>query len=182
VARGYTLLHNRLKLIGQLAFVGIILAQTLFVATNGIISLQDGQFGLSCTQTHIVNAYLIQHYAGGKILEDVTAGDYNEPETGIDFKNVIYDGSNILWHQALANPAGTVAWIIAVRNDPGDRVSANINLTSPTFKSQFSIVVQVPSGLTLYHRNDLAPLPKPPLPAGVLTNHSACLSGVSVEV
>ncbi len=182
VARGYTLLHARLKLIGQLAFISVILAQTLFVATNGIISLQDGQFGLSCTQTHVVNAYLIQHYAGGKILEDVTAGDYNEPETGIDFKNVIYDGSNTLWHQALANPAGTVDWIIAVNNDAGDRVSANINLKSSTFQSQFSMVVQEPSGLTLYHRNGTAPLPTRPLPASILTDHSACLIGTSVGV
>ena len=182
VARGYSLLHARLKLLGQLAFVGVILAQTLFVATNGIISLQDGQFGLSCTQTHVVNAYLIQHYTGGKILEDVTAGDYNEPETGIDFKNVIYDGSNILWHQALANPAGTVDWIIAVHNFPGDRVSSSIDLNSPTFKSQFSMVVQEPSGLTLYHRNGLAPLPTRPLPAGILTDHSACQIGVTVGV
>ena len=179
VARGYALLHTRLKLIGQLAFVGIILAQTLFVATNGIISLQDGQFGLSCTQTHVVNAYLIQHYAGGKILEDVTAGDYNEPETGIDFKNVIYDGSNTLWHQALANPAGTVDWIIAVHNDPSDRVSNHINLTSPTFKAEFSMVVQEQSGLTLYHRNGTAPLPTRPLPANILTDHRACLIGTS---
>ena len=179
VARGYALLHNRLKLIGQLAFVGIILAQTLFVATNGIISLQDGQFGLSCTQTHVVNAYLIQHYNGGKILEDVTAGDYNEPETGIDFKNVIYDGSNTLWRQALANPAGTVDWIIAVHNDPSDRVSNHINLTSPTFKAQFSMVVQEQSGLTLYHRNGTAPLPTRPLPVNILTDHRACLIGTS---
>ncbi len=182
VARGYILLYARLKLIGQLVFVGVILAQTLFVATNGIISLQDGQFGLSCTQTHVVNAYLIQHYNGGRILEDVTAGDYNEPETGIDFKNVIYDGSNTLWHRALANPAGTVDWIIAVRNDPGDRVSTHIDLTSPTFQSQFSMVVQESSGLTLYHRNGRAPLPTRPLPANILTDHRACMIGASVGV
>ena len=182
VARGYTLLSPRLKPIGQLVFVGIMLAQTLFFATNGIISLQDGQFGLSCTQTHVVNAYLLQHYNGGRILEDVTAGDYNEPETGIDFKNVIYDGSNILWHQALANPAATVDWIIAVRNDTGDRVSTHIDLTSSSFQSQFSLVVQESSGLTLYHRNGTAPLPTRPLPANILTDHKACLIGTSAGV
>ncbi len=182
VARGYRLLQPRLKTLAQLVFVGIMLAQALFVATNGIISLQDGQFGLSCTQTHIVNAYLIQHYNGGRILEDVTAGDYNEPETGIDFKNVIYDGSNTLWHQALAHPASSVDWIIAVRGNAGDRVSTSIDMNSLTFKAEFTMVVQEPSGLTLYHRKGTAPLPTRPLPANILTDHSACQIGVPVGV
>src|SRR5436309_13386006 len=104
--------RSQLRPLSQIVFIVVILAQILFITSNGIIDLQDGLNGGSCSPTHTVNAYLAQHYSGGKILQDVTAGDASESETGLNFKTIIYDGSADLWRKALSNTAGSVAWII----------------------------------------------------------------------
>ncbi len=174
ISCNYCTLSMRLRMIGQIVFAVAILAQVLFTASSGIISFQDGLYGLSCTPTHPANAYLAQHFAGGKILEDVSVGDFNESETGLNFKTVIYDGSGDLWRKALNNPAETVTWIIAFRNTPADRVSRYIKLDSPTFLAQFTLVVHEPSGLSLYHRNGQPLRSIRPVPDGILTDHRMC--------
>ena len=54
--------------------------------------------------------YLAQHYASGRILEDVNAFRINEADIGIDLKDTIYEGSGELWNKALHDPASTVDW------------------------------------------------------------------------
>jgi cellulose synthase/poly-beta-1,6-N-acetylglucosamine synthase-like glycosyltransferase len=176
-----TLLHRisfwlrpRLNLLSQIAFVILLVAQTMFTTSSGIISIQDGQYGLNCVSTHIANAYLAQHYAEGRILQDVTSGDFSLSDAGFDFKNVVYFGSGALWREALADPADTVQWILS---SPGDTISKYINLNDPLFLSHFSLVVQEPTGLRLYHRKGEPPLPTRPLPAGILTEHRMCPVG-----
>jgi len=158
----------------QIAFVVTLIAQIGFTMSNGIISLQDGQYGLSCVSTHTINAYLAQHYAGGMVMQDVTVGDFSLLDAGFDFKNLVYDSSGALWKKALADPASAVQWVITL---PGDEVSRHIDIDSPAFLSQFSLVVKEPSGLRLYHRKGEPPLPTRPLPPGILTDHRMCSAG-----
>ena len=175
VSRLSSLYRSQLRAISQIVFIVVILAQILFTTSSGIIDLQDGLNGGSCSPTHTVNAYLAQHYSGGKILEDVTAGNASESETGLNFKTIIYDGSADLWRKALSNPAGSVAWIIANRDDPSDRVSKSIDLSNPAFLAHYTLVVQEPSGLSLYHRNGDPLRSVRPIPSGILTDHRLCL-------
>ena len=179
IARSRSLLRPHLRVICLAIFTIAIIAQTLFITHDGALAFQDGQFGLSCAPTHIVNAYLAEHYNGGMILMDVITGDYSEPESGLDFKYVINDGSGVLWKKALTDPAGTVDWIIAARKSPDDRITRDINLNSPAFLAQFTLVAQETSGVTLYHRNGTPLLPTHPVPPGIYTDHRMCLIGTN---
>src|SRR6266852_1607249 len=162
-----------------------IAVQSILVASGGIISMQDGQHGRSCARYHEINIYLAQHYTGGKILEDVYTAGIDGLEAGVDLKNITNEGSGKLWTAALHNPAAFVDWIIVhpvelkPPNVQPDLVAVNVNRQSPAFIAQFTLVVQEPAGLQLYHRNGLPPLPTRPLPPGLLTQHTLCGNGGS---
>ncbi len=172
-----TLISNislrRLHTLAQFVLIGVIIGQTIWIASHGIISLQDGQFGLSCSRSHQVIIYLAQHYNGGKILEDLydTKIDALNPEAGIDFKNVIYEGSGPLWPQALHNPSSAVNWIIINPANKYDQVTQHI---IPAFNEQYTRDIEEPDGLSLYHRNGLV-LPTRPIPTFFLDQHALCV-------
>ncbi|GAC1402870.1 MAG: hypothetical protein NVSMB49_19570 [Ktedonobacteraceae bacterium] len=167
-----TSLH-RLHTLAQFVLIGVIIGQTIWIASHGIISLEDGQFGLSCSRSHQVVIYLAQHYNGGKILEDLydTKIDALNPEAGIDFKNVIYEGSGPLWPQALHNPSSAVNWIIINPANKYDQVTQHIAVA---FNEQYTRDIEEPDGLSLYHRNGLV-LPTRPIPTFFLDQHMLCV-------
>jgi len=150
--------------------------QTVVVATGGLITVQDGQYGVSCAPEHPITVYLAQHYAGGKILEDVYTTNIDGEEAGVHFSNFIYEGSGELWRAALENPAGTVDWVIVHADDSSDPVTQHINIHGSTFNAQFTLVTQEfhKTLILLYHRNGLPPLPTRPVPPGMLTEHQFC--------
>ena len=121
--------------LGPLICIAIIIGQAALIVNTGIITLQDGEYGLACTPTHSIVIYLTQHYAGGKILEDLYTSkiDTLESTAGIDFKNMVYEGSGQLWTEALSHPQQVVDWIILNTSNPDDYVARKINLNSPTF-------------------------------------------------
>ena len=162
--------------LGPLVCAIIVIAQSILVVSGGIITLEDGQYGLACTPTHTIVIYLIQHYAGGKILEDLYTSkiDSLEPTAGIDFKNIVYEGSGTLWTKALSHPEWVVDWIIVNPDNAGDYVAKKLDLASPAFTSLFTFILQEPNGLTLYHRNGLPLLPRRPVPRSIYTVHSLC--------
>jgi hypothetical protein len=154
----------------------VVIIQSLLTVQGGIVSLQSGQYGLDCAPLHLINVYLAEHYNGGRILSDTFTSGTNALglEVGVDFKNVIYEGSGNSWTQALSNPAATVDWIEVNPTNVYDLVNKHINVESSLFLSQFTLVAQEDSGLSLYQRNDLPPLPTNPLPPGLLTAHRLC--------
>jgi cellulose synthase/poly-beta-1,6-N-acetylglucosamine synthase-like glycosyltransferase len=162
-----------------------IAVQSILVASGGIISMQDGQHGRSCARYHEINIYLAQHYTGGKILEYTFTSGIDGLDAGLDFKNIINEGSGKLWTAALHNPVAYVDWIIVhplelkLPDESPDLVAQNIDRQSPVFIAQYTLVVQEPTGLQLYHRNGLPPLPSRPVPPGLLTQHSLCGNGGS---
>lgn len=164
------------QLILQAALGLIVILQSCLTVSGGIISLQSGQYGLDCAPLHPLVIYLAQHYAGGKILTDTFTSGTNALglEVGVDFKNVIYEGSGDAWTRALASPAATVDWIEVNPTNPYDIVAKHIDVNNPLFLSQFTLVAQEDSGLSLYHRNGLPPLPSNALPPGLLTEHRFC--------
>ncbi len=174
MSSGLRLLRGRLHLLGRLACAGAICGQALFIAASGIVTLQDGLYGVSCTGTHPASIYLAQHYDGGFILEDVSPTNFDVSEAGINFRNVIYDGSGALWQQALRNPAATVDWIVLNPRLSGDRVARALSLNSPQLR-QFSLVLLDPrNGMRLYHHRGRPPLPDRPVPRELLTAHRLC--------
>jgi hypothetical protein len=166
-----------LRSLGHIVIGGVIIVQTILTASGGIVSLQDGQFGLSCAHSHSIIIFLAQHYEGGKILEDLydTKIDALNPEAGIDFKNMIYEGSGLLWHQSLRDPASMVNWIIVNPADQHDRVAQRL---TPTFNAQFTRDVEEANGLSLFHRNGLS-FPTRPVPTFLLTEHTLCTDSSS---
>jgi Dolichyl-phosphate-mannose-protein mannosyltransferase len=176
--------RGRANIIPQVILSVTIVAQSIIItASGGIISLQEGQYGLDCAQLHPLVVYLAEHYTGGRILEDTySAGTYSlDADVGVDFKNVIYEGSGEFWDQALRNPAVVVDWVIANPRDGGDPVARHINVASAAFLSQFSLVAQEAGGLSLYHRNGLPPLPTRPVSPDLLTMHRLCGGGATSD-
>lgn len=159
--------------IGSYLLVGVIGLQTIMIAHGGVIALQDGQYGGSCAPTHQINAYLRQHYAGGLILENIFSSKIDGTEAGVDLKDIISESSGELWKQALNDPS-MMDWIIVRPGLKIDPIVTHIDLNSSAFLSQFTLVVQEPDGINLYHRNGLPPLPTRPLPPDFLTMHSLC--------
>jgi hypothetical protein len=160
--------------LGASAALILVIAQALIIAAGGIITLEDGLYGVSCDATHTMNIYLTQHYNGGKILEEVFSSPVDGSEANFDFKNIIWEGSYKIWPQALADPASYVDWIIVNPTDPSDLIAQQMHLQSPQFQAQFTLVLQEPSGWRLYHKVGLPPLPTRTIPAYLLTQHRAC--------
>jgi len=168
-------------IIGSIVLVISICMQTILIAHAGIISLQDGQYGFSCIPTEPLTVYLAQHYDGGKILEDTNTFLFAESDAGIDLKNTIYEGSTGLWKKALNDPASMLEWIIVSPDAPDDPIAKHIDLESPAFLSQFTLVLQERDSiaygkyhLSLYHRNGRSLLPARPIPSSLLTDHRLC--------
>jgi hypothetical protein len=172
---------GRGQIILQIVLSLVIIVQAALTASGGIISLQEGQYGLDCAPLHPMVVYLAQHYSGGRILADTFTSGMNSlgPDVGVDFKNMVYEGTGELWNQGLRNPAAVVDWVIVNPEDPTDLVAKHINVTSQTFLSQFTLIVQEEKGLSLFERNGLPPLPTRPVPPGFLTEHRLCGIGSS---
>ncbi len=162
--------------LGKIIITIVIIAQSYLVATGGIVTLQDGQVGISCYLYTELPIYLAQHYNGGNILNDTyhTAQDY--AAAGIDLRQVVYQGSGRLWQASLQHPEQHVDWVVMI---PGDIVGQAI-ANDPTFTSDFTLLLQDPaSGVFLYHRNGLPPLPTRTIPPDLSNNYYArCNSGV----
>jgi hypothetical protein len=157
----------------QIVLVIAIGIQTTLTAYGGIISLQDGMYGYACKPTGHITIYLAQHYVGGRILEDVNSYFFNEADIGIDLKDAIYEGSGKTWKRALNDPASVVDWIIAQPTAQDDPIASHINLQSPAFLSQFTLVVRQADGITLFHRNG-GSLTTRPIPSSLIADHRLC--------
>jgi hypothetical protein len=154
------------------ALVGIILAQSALTAVGGVITLQDGLYGVSCSPQRATTTFLAQHYDNGAILEDTY---FQNPQdfaftVGIDLKHVVYQGASAQWNAALANPGGTVHWMYM---HPGDLVSQKFDPNAPAFLALFTPVAHDSDGTTLYRLNR-APLADHAITPAVSALHSAC--------
>lgn len=101
-----------------------------------------------------------------------------EAGIGIDLKDTVYEGSGKLWKKALNKPASVVDWIIVPSNVQDDPIASHIDLESPAFLSQFTLVVQQPDilRLRLYHRTEHSPLLTRPIPSSLITDYQLCES------
>ncbi len=134
-----------------------------------------GQHSADCAAHSNVVTYLAQHYTGGKILEDFFASrKAGVGVTNISFKNIIYEGSGLLWQQALKNPVSLVDWVVLNPMDKDDLVAEHVHLGDGRFLSQFIAVAQDPSGLFLFHQKWLPLLPTQTMPSSLLNGHSLC--------
>ncbi|QBD81500.1 glycosyltransferase [Ktedonosporobacter rubrisoli] len=170
-------LWERLRLLGLPALQMIcvlVLLQPLLVAAQGVISLQDGQYGLACQPAGAVTLYLAQHYSGGKILEDV--GAVHIPDVGMHFSNIIYDGSQQFWPTALHHPEKTAAWVILQKHNSNDRVAHSL-LGNTVSLAAYSLVAWEPSGLQLYLRKGQPLPPLHPMSSSLLRDHRLCHNG-----
>jgi len=161
-------LASRLPL-ARIGLILALLAQTVLTVQGGIITLQDGQYGVSCETGNQINVYLLEHYNGGKILEDIRSIE-DFADAGIDVKDVVYQDSGPFWQEALQDPASLVDWVIM---QPGDNVSAVIDPTNPDFLSQFTLVDQ-DEGVMLFHKKGLPPLPTRSVSTQSITEHALC--------
>ncbi len=173
------LLKNGSRVLMQILVILAIVVQSVLITNEGIITLQDSLYGLDCASLHPVVIYFVQHYAGGRVLEDlfITKATSLESDVGIDFKNIVYEGSGPLWKQALRDPGSQVDWVMINPSNNNDLVAKHINVTDEAFQAQFKLEVKEEDGLLLFHKKGLPPLPSRPLPSGILVAHSKCTIG-----
>lgn len=138
------------KVLVQYCLVGLLLGQILLTAQGGNVILQDGMMGLSCRSLSQTDIYLTEHYRGGKVLEDDYVSHITGDVEGLELRDVIYQGSGVLWSNALREPEKYVTWIVVSSTSQHDLVAQNIDLTSPSFLANFAVVVQ--GNVSLYHR------------------------------
>ncbi len=139
----------------------IIIGQSAATTANGIVSLQDGQFGRSCQPNQNIVDYMAEYYNGGPILLDTFVNSrlyLLGPVAGVDFKNIVYEGSGKRWQQALTDPASVVEWVVVAPDLKEDKVARAVDVKGPFFQAQFTLAIQDKSGRFLYRRNDLPAL------------------------
>ncbi len=180
VERISSITKDRFKAISRVTLLGVILAQTCLIISQGIITVQDSQFNYACGPQRAIVRYLAQHYNGGRILQDVYASQFDVSDAGMDFKNVIYEGSAQYWSQALQDPTSLVDWIVIRPADPLDLVSQRLKKDpafNATFNAHYTKVESQTNGIYLYHINEKPPLPtRPAPPAWNGDNYSCSLS------
>ncbi len=175
---GTRLPRHAIQTVFQMLFTLLILGQYLIITQNGIITLQEGQYGVSCQPSIGLNIYLAQHYNGHMILEDTyLVPPYQETqEVGINIRNVISSSANVTWKQALQNPAAFVDWVIISDRPLNSPYPVQVNTNAPSFQANFTMVVYE-QGLALYQKNSLQSLPTRPIPENLLTEHRYCKTG-----
>jgi hypothetical protein len=155
----------------------IIIGQSVATTANGIVSLQDGQFGRSCQPNQTIVDFMARNYNGGKILLDTFVNSrlyLMGPIAGVDFKNIVYQGSGSTWANALQDPASVVDWVVAVPGSKEDKVARAIDVDGLFFKAQFTQVIKDQWGLALYRRNDLPELVEHPLRPEAAFDNPSC--------
>lgn len=158
--------------LAEIALLLMIIGQSTATSWGGVVSFQDGQIGASCYQGHPVVAFLAQHYDSGRLLVNVYSTNLDLAPVGIPFHNEIYEGDTALWADALQDPAKYVDWIIIA---PHDLISQHIDTQSPAFRSAFVLMAQDDTtGITLWRRNGLPPLPTRPLPDDAVAPYATC--------
>ena len=152
---------RRWHTIAEFALLAVVVGQTVVISWGGVISLQDGQTGLSCNVSHPIVAYLAQHYNGGRILIDEYHSQIDLSSAKVAFRDEIYEGDGMVWDAALHDPSAYVGWLIVV---PHDLISQQINLQSSAFQRDFILVaIDTPTGAKLWHRRSSSSLPTRPL-------------------
>jgi cellulose synthase/poly-beta-1,6-N-acetylglucosamine synthase-like glycosyltransferase len=146
-----------------------IMAQSVYLMRTGVITIQDGQHGLACAPYHQSYDYLARHYSGGEILESMNGAYPDATEAGLDFRDIVYQGSGIYWKTALSHPQKGIDWIVT---SPNDLVVKNVNVQS--LNAYFSLVVSEPGGVKLYHRNGGSISTHAPFAWSLWTNRTLC--------
>lgn len=162
------------SLVQCLLFLAIIV-QYFVLSYQGIVVLKDTIDTSTCSLSSGASLYLAQHYNGGYILEDIFTTQADPTTMNVDFKDIIWEGSNTLWIKALHDPAVTVDWIFVKPTNSGDVVAQHINVHSPSFLANFTLVVRQPNGIELYHRRGQPLIPLHPAP----TEWNVPLEGVT---
>lgn len=165
---------QRFHSLGHLLILGVITFQTVLITIQGIIPLQDGQYVAACGPQKTIVQYLAQHYNGGKILQDVYASQFDVSDAGINYANVIYEGSSLFWTKALKNPANAAEWVVVTPHTAIDPIAQRVQ-SNPAFLSLFTLAIRQSDGILLYHRIGEPPLPTRPLPPVWRGSHPPCL-------
>ncbi len=166
------LLVRRLPL-GALFLGVVVLAQSAWLFAGGVPTLQDARLGAACYRPSPVVTYLATHYDGGRVLHDADSTGLDLALANVDPHQVIQPGSGNLYALAIAHPATTVHWVII--RPPIDAISQQLNLASPVFATQFTLVASDPTrNLSLYYVGDPSTLPNHPPASDPQADYQGC--------
>ncbi len=157
--------------LGSVLLLLVVVLQSVWIAYGGVITVIAETNPPFCVKSYAINSYLSEHYNGGRILQTDYPFLLSEAEENIHFSNIIYEGSGQLWLEALQHPAVYVNWIILA---PGDDIAQSLAAQDPQFARQFTLVATTSTGMRLYHKNGLPPLPTYPLSPSLASEQQFC--------
>jgi cellulose synthase/poly-beta-1,6-N-acetylglucosamine synthase-like glycosyltransferase len=146
--------------LGKFLLLLFVILQSGWLIYGGTITVLAQTYPPNCVLSYPINAYLSEHYNGGRILQTDYPFILSEAPEDIHFSNIVYEGSGPLWQEALHHPETMVDWVIF---SPGDDIAQALAQNDPHFTQQFTLAVIGPGpgskAIRLYHRSGLPPLP-----------------------
>nr|BBH89291.1 hypothetical protein KTC_40420 [Thermosporothrix sp. COM3] len=123
-------------------FALLILGQSVALAADGGVVLEERQQGQTCEPVPLVYRYLEQHYNGGIILQ-------RRPDprlSTIQRRNLLDERSGLRWKQALQEPERFAEWVVY---DGGMKA---LDVKSARFRTHYLLLVQDTSGMQLFYK------------------------------
>ena len=153
---------------GNLILAAIVVAQLGLLATGPSAAAFDEQRvteEFCATRVEVLGTdrcmpftagpeYLRENYDGGRILISARL-DWLIYESGLPIKELIHEGNQSLWREALQDPSTYARWIVMSGTQPGLTADAVLNALhdSPVVAQNYTKTFDS-RGLTIYRRND----------------------------
>ena len=119
VAFFFSSLFFKLKTQGKLFLIGLIFCQIMLyiIGYSKVISLADGEVGLSHAKRPNAEQWIAQHYDGGLVLLDDYARTISILRSNIPMQSIIYIGNKPYWEESFYQPEKYARWIVMQKDD-----------------------------------------------------------------
>lgn len=111
--------HQAKESATRVLIIALFLAQfgLYFVGYSRVITLDDGQIGLSHAKTPNAEIFMTKNYDDGLVLIDDYARTMSIIKSGIPMQDIIYVGNKPYWEVSLKAPETYARWIIMQKDD-----------------------------------------------------------------
>lgn len=129
----------------RIMLIGLLLFTAFFsIASQDIVTLDDGLYGSSQKNVTEVSSWLNQHAKNqtGYILISVASHDAIVFSSGLPMKKFIHEGNGIYWSRAIENPEQWARWIVMRTYDMNDLTYREVN-DAPGLK-KYNLIAHYP--------------------------------------
>jgi hypothetical protein len=149
-------LFSKFKLFGRILLVCLLVLQVGSFASGQerVISMDDGQIGLSAGSRPDAERWLEDNYDRGLVLMDDYARTVSVVRTGIPMQEMIYIGNKPYWEESLVAPEKHATWIVVQKDDSVWKSIIDDANTQARLYTYFQKVYTSPN-ILIFRRNEL---------------------------